>query len=218
MGSTAYLVDKDTVFTHGLKQLLAEKFNTGLIGQRSDITDATDEIIRLAPDMVFLGVGKAIFDSLPSLRRLLLMCPQTKLIIFAESVTLSAAREMLSLGLDGYLLKPINLGVFEDLFGHLRRGESYVGSGFKPSGESSSNLRTAEHCGTEVINNRLSDRETQILVRTVNGQSAAEIANEFNISVKTAEWHRRNVYSKLHVKNVAQLTKFALRIGLIALD
>ena len=218
MGSTAYLVDKDTVFTHGLKQLLAEKFNTALIGQRSDITEATEEIMRLAPNMVFLDAGEAIFDSLPSLRRLRSACPQTKLIVFAESVTLSVAREMLSLGLDGYLLKPINLDVFEELLGHLRRGESYVGSGFNAYGESSSNPGAAKHCGNEVINNRLSDRETQILVRTVNGQSAAEIANEFNISVKTAEWHRRNVYSKLHVKNVAQLTKFALRIGLIALD
>ena len=218
MGSTAYLVDKDTVFARGLTHLLACHFGINLLGQCPDLEQASGEIIKLTPDLLFIDASGAVFDYLSSLRKLSEHCPNTKMTVFADAPTLAAARELLSLGLQACVLKPLTVAVLEKLFLHLKRDEAFIGPGFETHTRESSIVMQTGRCGFDIINNRLSDRETQILVRTANGQSAAEIAAEFDISVKTADWHRRNVYSKLHLKNVAQLTKFALRAGLVALD
>ena len=218
MGSTAYLVDKDTVFAHGFKHLLTDNFDIEFLGQSLDLAPAFEEIIDVAPDLVFIDAGDLVFDCITTLRTFRLRCPKTKLTVFAEAPTLSEARELRSLGFEACVLKPLTIEVLQSLLAHLERDEVFVSPGFDADeGEYSSSIRPGRW-GYHLVNKRLSDRETQILVRTVNGRSAAEIADEFDISVKTAEWHRRNVYSKLCLKNVAQLTKFALRTGLIALD
>ena len=218
MESTAYLVDKDTVFRHGLKQLLIEKFHTAVINEHHDLNAAVDEIDAAGPDIVFIDVGECIYEGLPAIRRLRSLRPQTKVALLADSLTPTTAQEALAMNLDGYALKPLSLPEFENLYENLIHGRRYVGRGFDEINRPSSEWQTYDRRGFDFVHKRLSERETQILVRTVNGYSATDIAKEFSISVKTAEWHRRNVYSKLHVKNVAQLTKFALRNGIIALD
>lgn len=218
MGNTAYLVDKDTIFRHGLKQILAANFDTISIGQQSSILAAEQEIRVREPDLLFLGAGDDLYESLPVIRRVKSAFPRIKLVYLADSVSASVVNEALSLQLHAYARKPINLSDIEALFDALQQGRRYLGHGFANFDNASSPQQSTGQCDNNVVRNRLSNRETQILVRTVNGKTAAAIAAEFDISVKTAEWHRRNVYSKLHVKNVAELTKFALRAGIIALD
>ena len=218
MGSSAYLIDKDTVFRHGLKQLLAAKFYTNVVGQHLDIGAAEHEISILRPDLLFVDLGEHLYEGLANLRRLRTNCPRMKVTLLCGSAVANMARETFSCNLDAYVLKPLRLAEFEQLFEKLHDSETYIAADLINYGVAHNDRSNLPRCGYDLINNRLSDRETQILVRTVNGQTATAIAEEFNISVKTAEWHRRNVYSKLHVKNVAQLTKFALRAGIIALD
>ena len=218
MSSTAYLVDKDTVFAHGLKHLLTDNFDIEFLGQSLDLSQASEEIINFAPDLVFIDPGDRVLDCITTLRTFRLRFPNTKLTVFAEAPAPSEAREIGSLGFEACVLKPLTIEVLRTLLEHLERDEVFVSPGFDADPREYSSSIPAGRCGHHLVHKRLSERETQILVRTVNGQSAAEIADEFDISVKTAEWHRRNVYSKLRLKNVAQLTKFALRTGLIALD
>lgn len=50
------------------------------------------------------------------------------------------------------------------------------------------------------------------------GLTAKEIAARLNLSIKTIETHRRNIMEKLDMHSIAELTKYAVREGLIALD
>ena len=56
-----------------------------------------------------------------------------------------------------------------------------------------------------------------VVRRTADGRTSAQIAEEFGISVKTAERYRRSILSKLKLRSVAELTKFAVREGYTAL-
>jgi two-component system NarL family response regulator len=61
---------------------------------------------------------------------------------------------------------------------------------------------------------RLGRRETQVLRLLSQGKSSPEIAEEMFIATSTVDVHRRNIMSKLELRSVAELTKYAVRIGI----
>jgi len=64
----------------------------------------------------------------------------------------------------------------------------------------------------------LSPREREILQLLAEGRGTREMAKKLNVSVKTVETHRRKIMEKLNIRSVAELTKFAVREGLTALE
>ena len=64
----------------------------------------------------------------------------------------------------------------------------------------------------------LTDRERKVLELIAEGHGSKEIAARLQIAVPTAETHRRQIMTKLGLHSVAELTKFAIREGLTALD
>jgi DNA-binding NarL/FixJ family response regulator len=63
----------------------------------------------------------------------------------------------------------------------------------------------------------LSWREREVLQLVAEGKTSNQIAENLHISAKTVENHRQNVTLKLNIKNVAELTKYAIREGLTTL-
>lgn len=57
---------------------------------------------------------------------------------------------------------------------------------------------------------KLTDREKQILIKIAQGDCNKKIANDLFIAVSTARKHRQNIYRKIRVKNLAQLTAYAI--------
>lgn len=61
----------------------------------------------------------------------------------------------------------------------------------------------------------LTPRQTQILKMIAMGQTNREIASGLRISVRTVEVHRFNLMRRLNVRNVAQLLRQSLRLGIL---
>jgi DNA-binding NarL/FixJ family response regulator len=64
----------------------------------------------------------------------------------------------------------------------------------------------------------LTPREREVLQLLAEGMSAKEIASHLHVSVKTVETHRRNMMEKLNMHSIAELTKFAVREGLVSIE
>ena len=62
----------------------------------------------------------------------------------------------------------------------------------------------------------MSQREREVLVLLANGKRAAEMAAEMGITVSTVEVHRRHLKDKLGLRTSADLTRYAIREGLVA--
>ena len=219
MISTVYLIDPDAVFKLGLGCLIADTYQVEVVGYASGPQEAEIEMAALRPDLVIVDPGARVYEFIPYLRRLASHDVTSKVALLCERLSSTAMREVRHLGLDAYAIKPVPLADMHLLMDALMHGRSYVGPGFEEMGDPVETSKRKTSCASSGGGQQhLSDRETQILVRTANGKTAADIAEEFDISIKTAEWHRRNVFTKLQVKNIAQLTKYALRTGIIALD
>lgn len=219
MISTVYLIDPDAVFRLGLGRLFAEKYQVEVVGLASKPEEAEDEISALRPDLLIVDPASRVYESIPYLRKFSAQGMVLKVALLCERLSATAMHEVRGLGLDAYAIKPLPLSDMHLLMDALLHNRTYVGPGFEEFGGVGDTTKRINNCSSLPDNrHNLSERETQILVRTVNGKTAADIAKEFDISIKTAEWHRRNVFSKVQVKNIAQLTKYALRTGIIALD
>src|SRR5208337_3701245 len=62
----------------------------------------------------------------------------------------------------------------------------------------------------------LTNREREVLQLFAEGKTTKEIAAHLQVSPKTIETQRQNIFSKLNIKSVAELTRYAIREGLIS--
>ena len=62
---------------------------------------------------------------------------------------------------------------------------------------------------------QLTDRQREILQLIVEGQANKEIADHLNLSIKTIEFHRSKIMTKLGAKSAAELTKLAIQQGIL---
>lgn len=72
-----------------------------------------------------------------------------------------------------------------------------------------------ESNGNNTVFSILSDREREVLRLLAEGQTAKQIAYKLNLSCKTIETHRHRIMERLRIHSVAELTKYALREGLV---
>jgi len=65
------------------------------------------------------------------------------------------------------------------------------------------------------IHTKISAREKEIMQQICNGKMTGEIAKTLNLSKHTVESHRTNIFSKLDVRNVAEMVALAFRVGMV---
>ncbi|WP_245193208.1 LuxR C-terminal-related transcriptional regulator [Amycolatopsis alba] len=121
--------------------------------------------------------------------------------------------EALKAGASGYVLKSV---ADRDLLEACRaamRGEPFLYLGAVNA--VIRNYLDRARDGTELLAKAITDREEEILKLVAEGHSSREIADLLVISVKTVERHRANLLHKLGLKDRLELTRYAIRAGLI---
>ena len=123
---------------------------------------------------------------------------------------------MLEAGASGYLLKDC---AFAELAGAIRQvmtGNTYLSPKIADVVVKGYLHKTADASPASRLS--LTSREREILQLIAEGMSTKEIAAHVFLSIKTVETHRRNIMEKLDIHNVAELTKYAIREGLVSMD
>jgi DNA-binding NarL/FixJ family response regulator len=121
--------------------------------------------------------------------------------------------ESLKAGASGYVLKSVADQDLVDACRAAIRGESFVYPGVMSTLVRSylERLRRGERVPRTV----LTDREDEVIKLIAEGRSTLEIASALTISPKTVERHRANILAKLGMRDRTQLTRYAIRAGLV---
>jgi DNA-binding NarL/FixJ family response regulator len=77
-------------------------------------------------------------------------------------------------------------------------------------------LQKTDHGNSSSAFSILTNREREVLQLFAEGKTTKEIAALLQVSPKTIETQRLNIFSKLNINNVAELTRYAIREGLIS--
>ena len=210
---TVVIVDDDDIVRIGLKTLLHDIGGYEVVGEATNGREAVQLARRLTPSLVIIDVGMPTMNGIDATKRIKSMVPDTKIIALSVHDDSRFVTQMLDAGAIGYLPKQ---GAVEELPFALKTINS--GNTYLSPTVAASVISHFRHGETGGATADLSVREREVLQSIAEGKSAAGIAKELNLSVKTIESHRRNIMKKLDRHSIAELTKYAIREGLTGTD
>ena len=202
--------DDHALIVQGIQGLLTREYE--LAGWASNGKDLVEAAVRLSPDVVVLDVGMPILNGIEAAREIRKALPEAKLVFLSMHSNAIYLRKALEAGASAYVLKS---GASEELLTAIEavtKGGSYVSPGF--GREVLESVRNWQEKSPRLVI-ELTDRQRQILQLLAEGKQNKEIAQVLNVSVKTVEFHRARLMTKLGARTVAELTRFAIQEGLI---
>lgn len=205
------LVDDHAILREGLRALLSYYPDVEVVGEAEDGLQAIEYVESLSPDIVLMDIAMPGMNGLEATRRIRQKHPNVHVLILTQYEDQPYVLNLLRAGVSGYVLKRA-LGV--DLINALRavaRGESFL---YPPVATTVLEQLRQSDMGAIQDVKTLTSREQEIMHRVASGETSRQIALALNISVKTVEWHRSNLMSKLDVRSVAELVRYAIEQGL----
>lgn len=204
------VVDDHALFRRGLVGLLEDIPGFQVVGQAGDGAQALPLIEQFAPDVVLLDLNMPVMDGLAALRQIKARKPAPRVIMLTISQNEPDLLDAIRGGADGYLLKNTEP---DDLRKAILRVAE--GQGALSPEVTAPILRAVTHLDGRADAPLLSDRELEVLVCMVDGQTTQQVAARLFISENTVKTHVRHIFEKLEVSNRAEAVGKAMQLGLI---
>jgi DNA-binding NarL/FixJ family response regulator len=207
------LADDHAVVRHGLRLVLDAQPDLQVVAEAGDGIEAVQAGLGRDVDLAVLDVTMPRMSGLHAARELQRHRPKLRTLILSMHDNERYLYEALKAGASGYVVKAV---ADRDLVAACRaamRGEKFIYPGaMTPLIEDL--LRRAQH-DLPVRADPLTQREQQVVKLVAEGHSTSEIADALVISIKTVERHRANVLAKLGMRDRVDLTRYAVRHGLV---
>jgi DNA-binding NarL/FixJ family response regulator len=210
MKTRILLGDDHAFILDGIRAVLQVQYE--VVGQAQDGRALVNAAERLKPDVVILDISMPLLNGFEAALQIKKSRPQVKLIFLSQHLNPAYLRQALKVGASGYVLKSGATGELQEAIREVLRGRIYITSTF------GQNVIDGLWSRSGQVNNQaeeLTDRQREILKLIIDGKGNKEIADILHVSVKTVEFHRARLMSRLGVRSVAELTKVALQQGLI---
>ncbi len=204
------LVDDHHLLRQGLKGLLADSDQVTVVGDASDIVSARKLISLEKPDIILMDISLGEKESgIDFTEELTKKYKSIKIIALSMHKESSIIKSILKKGAKGYLLKDSTSDQLIEAIVKVHGGEVFYTDEIKEIVMNS--LLSQEKGNTP----RLSMREKDVLSLIIKELTTNEIAEKLFISSGTVETHRRNMISKLGVRNTAGLVRTAMEKGIL---
>jgi len=206
------LADDHALIRAGIRALLERIDRVEVVGEASDGLEALELIQELEPDVVLLDLtmpGLSGFEVLKETRE---RFPNVNMIVLSVHDSEEYAFHALHSGAVGYLPKSAASTELELAINRVVRGERYLSPSIAPE----ASLESFE-TGPEAVSD-LTPRQLEVLTLISEGSSTKLLARALNISIKTVESHRSQLMERLNIHDVAGLTRYAIKKGLVKID
>jgi len=207
------LADDHALVRRGLRLILDAESDLTVVGEAADGEEAIARIAEGGVDLVILDIAMPRMTGIQAAREISRRSPEVRILILSMYDNEQYFFEALRAGASGYVLKSV---ADRDLIEACRaamRGESFL-----YPGAVTALIRDYLHRdkqGDRLPDSILTPREEQITKLIAEGNTAREIAEALTISVKTVDRHRANILQKLGLKDRLDITRFAIRTGLV---
>ncbi len=208
------LADDHAMLRAGLRAILDAQPDMRVVAEAADGREALALAADLHPDLILLDIAMPGLNGLEALLRLKQVAPRARVIVLSMYATEEYVVRALRNGALGYLLKDSTSTELLNAVRAADRGERYLCPPL--TAEVVENYLRRQSPGEEnSLLDRLTPREREILQLLAEGHSTQAIANTLRLSPKTVETHRANLMDKLNLYEIASLTRFAIRAGLV---
>jgi two-component system response regulator NreC len=203
------LADDHEVVRTGLRMLLDSQPDFEVVAEASDAEGARRYVLGHHPKVLVLDLnmpGGSSLEAIPAMRE---EFPDTQIVVLTMQKEPAFAREALSAGALGYVLKEAAHAELVEAVRRAAIGESYL------------NPRLGARMASEPPPGPpedLSPREVDVLRLIALGNTNTEIGEQLYLSVRTVETHRSHIQQKLRLQSRADLVAYAIDRGLISTE
>ena len=205
------LADDHEVVRQGLRVLLEAQTGWEVVGEAVNGREAVEKTRQLKPDIVVLDITMPELNGLEATRQILKAAPQTEVLVLTMHESEQVAREVLSAGARGYLLKSDAGRDLVSAVDALRNRRPFFTPRISQMVLEGYLHGPAVSEGGQPKRDLLTPREREIVQLLAEGKSNKEVASSLGISPKTIETHRANIMRKLNLHSVSDLVRFAVR-------
>jgi DNA-binding NarL/FixJ family response regulator len=204
------LADDHTVVRNGLRLVLDAAPDLQVVAEAADGIEATELGLRDDIDLAVLDVAMPLRTGLQAARDLIRRRPELRILMLSMHDFEDYCFEALKAGASGYVLKTVADRDLVEACRAVMRGEPFLSP---PTIRALMRSYLADP--TSARDQPLTAREQEVVKLVAEAHSTVEIAGLLTISPKTVERHRENVLAKLGMRDRVELTRWAIRHGLV---
>ncbi|MBT3353796.1 MAG: response regulator transcription factor [Candidatus Scalindua sp.] len=212
---TVVLADDHMIIRDGLRALLERQPDMEVVAEADNGRTALKHVKELSPDIVIMDIGMRELNGIDATRQIVKKSPGVKILALSMYSDKRFIKGMLKAGASGYMLKD---SAFKELIDAIRviiDDKTYISPSIASIVMDDYLDNSPEKDGS--MRALLTSRELEVLQLLAEGKSTKQIALSLDLSIKTIESHRNKVMQKINVSNIADLTKYAIREGIISL-
>jgi DNA-binding NarL/FixJ family response regulator len=206
------IADDHSIVRSGLKKVLDAKPDLEVVAEAVDGHEAVEKALKGDVHLVILDVSMPRMTGIQAATELHKRNPELRIVMLSMHDSEQFLFEALKAGASGYVLKT---GADTDIVDAVRaamRGDSFL----YPSAVTTLVRDYVERRGRgEEQFDVLTPRELEVLKLIAEAYTSKQIATTLFISIKTVERHRQNILDKLGMRDRVELTRYAIRRGLI---
>jgi DNA-binding NarL/FixJ family response regulator len=220
------LIDDHEIVRLGLSHVINAENDLAVVAQSNDAQSGLIEIMKHRPDVAVVDInmpGTSVFEMVQvALKQL----PGLKVIYLTAYNTDTNVERALASGASGFVTKGESLGTIVAAIREVIGGRTpFLSDDVRGRVVTNNRIApmtgNASEAGVHALTitarkNLLSPREIEVLCCVAQGQSAKQIATVLSISSKTVERHKSNIMAKLSLHTQVDLTRYAIREGIIS--
>ncbi len=211
MSTTKILIaDDHTVVREGLKQIVAETSDMVVADEATSGHEALNKALKNDYDVMVLDITMPGINGLDVLKQIKAQKPKLPILVLSVHPEEQYAVRCLKAGASGYLTKESASDELTAAIRKISQGKKYVTASL------AERLALDLEIGTDKPpHETLSDREYQVMCMIASGKTVKGIAEKLFLSEKTISTYRSRILEKMHIKNNAELTYYAIKHGLV---
>jgi DNA-binding NarL/FixJ family response regulator len=200
------LADDHDLVRSGIKALLGMVEGVQVIAEARDGAELVKLVESLAPDVVMTDISMPGMDGITAIAEIHSRQPQVRMLVLSMYDTVDFVKRAVANGACGYLMKDAPPFELEQAL----RSVMATGSYFSPA-IAQRLLQPSE----PTVDDELTHRQVEILKLIAQGKASKEIAYDLGLSPKTVDVHRARIMERLRLNDIASLTLYAVRKGLV---
>ena len=203
------LADDHAIVREGLRALLSREPDLQVVAEAGDGREALRLAQETRPDVATLDLSMPLLNGLEAARQMATWERGPRPLLLTMHTDDQYVLEALRAGVRGYVLKRQAAADLVRAIREVAGGAVYLSPGI--SAIIAEAIRTPAPPSEET----LTPREREVLQLVAEGKTTKEIASILGVSIKTADAHRTHLMQKLNIHDVAGLTRYAIRQGMI---
>lgn len=200
------LADDHDLVRSGIKALLSTVDGVQVIAEARNGIELLALLDSVKPDVVMTDISMPGMDGITAIAEIHARHPQVKVLVLSMYDTVDFVKRAVANGACGYLMKDAPPFELEQALRSVMATGSYFSAAVAQR-----LLQPSE----PTVDDELTQRQVEILTLIARGKSAKEIAFELGLSPKTVDVHRARIMERLRLNDIASLTRYAVRKGLV---